>query len=85
MDLLDMLKDKADRNGDGKITKEDLQVAEKDKDVDTSDGNFAKLKDLLDHNDDGKINLEDAQDLLKTGKTLGKLGGLGDKLKDLGK
>ena len=57
MSLLDDLKAKADANGDGKISKEDIEALKKGND----DSMLDKLKDLADQNDDGKINFEDVK------------------------
>lgn len=57
MGLLDDLKAKADVNGDGKITKEDLEALKSGDNADMVD----KLKGLADQNDDGKLNLDDVK------------------------
>ena len=55
MSLLDDLKAKADVNGDGKLSADDL-AGLKDK---ISPDQFDQLKQLADQNDDGKLNLDD--------------------------
>lgn len=55
MSLLDDLKAKADLNGDGKLTAEDIEQLKG-----TINGEqLDKLKQLADQNDDGKLNLDD--------------------------
>lgn len=59
MSLLDDLKAKADVNGDGKISADDLANL-KDK---VSPEQFDQLKQLADRNDDGSINFDDVKNL----------------------
>ncbi len=74
MSIFDDLKAKADANGDGKISKEDLESLRDKLPADTLDG----LKAKADANGDGKLDLADLKDL---GGNLGDaLGGLKDKL-----
>lgn len=56
MSTFDNLKAKADINGDGKLSKEDIDSL---KDKGLPQDAIEKLKGLADHNDDGKINLDD--------------------------
>ncbi|HMS93240.1 MAG TPA: EF-hand domain-containing protein [Candidatus Saccharibacteria bacterium] len=69
MSLLDDLKAKADVNGDGKLSAEDL-ASLKDK---ISPEQFDQLKQLADRNDDGSINFDDVKSL--------DLGGIVDDIK----
>lgn len=59
MSLLDDLKAKADVNGDGKLSADDL-AGLKDK---ISPDQFDQLKQLADRNDDGSINFDDVKNL----------------------
>ncbi|PID31844.1 hypothetical protein CR970_03700 [Candidatus Saccharibacteria bacterium] len=59
MSMFDDLKAKADANGDGKISKEDLDSLRDQLPGDQLD----KLKNLADQNDDGKIDLNDIKSL----------------------
>lgn len=55
MALLDDLKAKADLNGDGTISKEDLDALRSEE----NSGTLDKLKALADQNADGKISMDD--------------------------
>ena len=55
MSLLDDLQAKADLNGDGKLSTEDLESLKDG----LNNEELEKLKDLADHNNDGKIDIED--------------------------
>lgn len=59
MNILDQLKGLADRNGDGKINKEDLDALKDG----SNDSVLDKLKEVADQNDDGKLNLDDAKNI----------------------
>ncbi len=59
MSLFDDLKKRADVNGDGKITKADLDAVKSPENKQKIDG----LKKIADSNKDGKINLSDAKDI----------------------
>ena len=75
MSLVDDLKAKADRNGDGKISKEDLEGMKNGE----NDSHIDKLKDLADRNGDGKIGLDDAKNIdlgSLAGDAKSKLGGM---------
>ena len=66
MGLLDDLKAKADLNGDGKLSTEDLEQQNGTINSEQLD----KLKQLADQNDDGKLDLNDI-----TGIDLGSIAG----------
>lgn len=75
MGLLDDLKTKADLNGDGKLSTEDLEQLKGTINSEQLD----KLKQLADQNDDGKLDLNDIKgiDLGNiAGDVKDKLGGL---------
>jgi hypothetical protein len=59
MNLFNIIKERADINGDGKLTPQDLDSLK--------DGNnneaLDKLKDLADRNSDGKLSLDDVKDI----------------------
>jgi hypothetical protein len=59
MGLFDALKAKADMNGDGKITKEDLESLKSPENKDK----IEQLKGVADRNKDGKLDLSDAKGL----------------------
>lgn len=59
MSLLDDLKAKADLNGDGKLSVEDLESLKDGANNEQLD----KLKGLADSNGDGKLDLEDAKNI----------------------
>ncbi len=61
MGLLDDLKSKADANGDGKITKDDLDALANDN-SDLKD-QVEKLKTLADQNEDGKLSMDDTKNI----------------------
>lgn len=61
MGFLDDLKSKADANGDGKITKDDLDALANDH-GDLKD-QVEKLKSLADQNEDGKLSIDDAKNI----------------------
>jgi Ca2+-binding EF-hand superfamily protein len=71
MSLIDELKKKADQNGDGRISKEDLDELKGGNDGDNIW--LDKLKAQADQNGDGKIGLDDFSGLHDS------LGGLKDK------
>lgn len=54
---------KADTNGDGRLSVEDLDSLEQGHDVDS--GVFDNLRDMADANDDGKIDFEDVKNGLE--------------------
>lgn len=58
MSVLDDLQAKADLNGDGKLSMEDLQTA-KDK---LTPEQWEKLKEIGDRNGDGKVDIADLRD-----------------------
>ncbi len=58
MSLMDDLKSKADLNGDGKLSMDDLEVA-KDK---VTPEQWEKLKEIGDRNGDGKVDIADLKD-----------------------
>lgn len=66
MDIFGKLQEAVDRNGDGKISKEDLEAL---KEFDNN-GILDKLKSVADQNNDGKISLDDAKNI-DLGGTLG--------------
>ncbi len=73
MSIFDDLKAKADANGDGKLTKDDLEALRDKLPADKVD----ELKKKADTNSDGKVDLADLKDL---GGDVGSvLGGLKDK------
>ena len=72
MSLLEDLKKMADRNGDGRLSKEDLDSL-KGNDGDNNQW-IEKLKEKADHNGDGKIGKEDLSGLTDS------LGGMKNKL-----
>ena len=59
MDFIKILQQKADANGDGKITKEDLEQV-KDT-LSKHNDTLQKLKDKADANGDGKVDLDEAK------------------------
>ena len=72
MDFIKILQQKADANGDGKITKEDLEQV-KDT-LSKHNDTLQKLKDKADANGDGKVDLGEAK------KSLNDISNLKDKL-----
>ncbi len=70
MSLIDDLKSRADQNGDGKITKEDLESLQDKLPKDQ----LEKLKSVADQNGDGKVDMNDVKNL--------DLGDIAGKLKD---
>lgn len=58
MSLFDDIKTKADHNGDGKLTQEDLESFRGH----LPDDKLNQLKDIADQNDDGKIDFTDVRD-----------------------
>lgn len=71
MSLIDDLKAKADANGDGKLSKDDLESLKNEDNGSTID----QLKAVADQNNDGKINFDDVKnfDLGSTTDNLKKL------------
>ena len=61
MNIFDELKQKADANDDGKITKDDLEALRGSGEGD--DSLLDKLKEAADQNDDGKLNLDDVKSI----------------------
>ncbi len=59
MSLIDDLKARADQNGDGKISKEDLENLQDKLPKDQ----LEKLKGIADQNGDGKIDMNDVKNL----------------------
>ena len=59
MGLFDALKAKADANGDGKVTKEDLDALQSPE----NKGKIDQLKSIADHNKDGKLDVNDVKNL----------------------
>ena len=59
MGLIDDIKAKADKNGDGKASKEDLESLRDG----NNDGVIDKLKSIADQNGDGKISLDDVKSI----------------------
>lgn len=57
MSLLDDIKSKADANGDGKLSPEDLE----DLRGHLPDDKLNQLKEMADQNDDGKLDFSDVQ------------------------
>jgi len=74
MSILDDIKAKADTNGDGKISKDDLEALKGGE----HDEIIEQLKSKADLNDDGKLDLSDLKDV--KGDVGDLLGGLKDKL-----
>lgn len=70
MGLIDDLKAKADINGDGKLSTEDLESLKDG----TNNEHLDKLKEVADQNGDGKIDFDDAKNL--------DFGNLANELKD---
>lgn len=81
MSIFDDIKAKADANGDGKVSLDDLSSLKES----IGDEQFAKLKDTADRNGDGKLSLKDLNNL-NVGDTLNDLkdqaGDLWNKAKD---
>lgn len=75
MGLIDDIKAKADQNGDGKLSADDLESLKNG----ANNGQLDKLKDLADQNDDGKLGVDDIKGF-DFGKTISdakdSLGGL---------
>ena len=71
MSLFDDLKKRADVNGDGKITKEDLDAVNSPENKEKVDA----LKKVADSNHDGKVDLSDAKNL-NIGNIAGNLKGM---------
>lgn len=59
MSLIDDLKAKADLNGDGRLSPQDLESLKDG----ANDEQLDKLKQLADQNDDGKLSFDDAKNL----------------------
>lgn len=59
MSLLDDLKAKADLNGDGRLSAEDLEGLKDG----ANNEQIEKLKDAADQNGDGKLDLEDVKNI----------------------
>lgn len=58
MNLLDQLKNAADRNGDGRLNKDDLEALKDGSNNEILD----KMKDMADQNNDGKVSFDDVKD-----------------------
>ncbi len=72
MGLFDDIKAKADANGDGKITKDDIDDLKNT--FDTYSKQLENLRGIADSNGDGKIDMKDIQGAVDKLDTLGKLG-----------
>ena len=55
MSLFDQIKNRGDANGDGRVTKQDLDSFRNDQNSSKID----QLKEIADQNDDGKLSLDD--------------------------